>query len=54
MRGYASRIGLDPDYAVALFMRAFDGSRASPVLDRATARVPPAPPRRAGPSRRSG
>jgi transcriptional regulator with XRE-family HTH domain len=40
VRGYASQIGLDPDYAVALFIRAFDGSQsASPVLDRATARA---------------
>ena len=39
IRGYASQIGLDPDYAVALFIRAFDGSQASPVLDRATARA---------------
>ena len=40
MRGYAEQIGLDPDYAVALFARAFDGSHAvSPVLDRASARA---------------
>jgi len=39
IRGYASQIGLDPDYAVALFIRAFDGSQASPVLDRAAARA---------------
>ena len=40
VRGYASQIGLDPDYAVALFIRAFDGPQAgSPVLDRATARA---------------
>ena len=40
IRGYASQIGLDPDYAVALFIRAFDGAQAaSPVLDRATARA---------------
>ena len=31
VRGYASQIGLDPDYAVALFIRAFDGPHASPV-----------------------
>ena len=36
VRGYASQIGLDPDYAVALFIRAFDGPHASPALDRAT------------------
>jgi len=40
VRGYASQVGLDPDYAVALFIRAFDGPQAaSPVLDRATARA---------------
>jgi len=39
VRGYASQIGLDPDYAVALFIRAFDGPHASPALDRATARA---------------
>ena len=39
IRGYASQIGLDPDYAVALFIRAHDGAQASPVLDRATARA---------------
>jgi Helix-turn-helix domain len=40
VRGYANQIGLDPDYAVTLFIRAFDGPQAaSPVLDRATARA---------------
>jgi transcriptional regulator with XRE-family HTH domain len=40
VRGYASQIGLDPDYAVALFIRAFDGGQApSPALARATARA---------------
>jgi transcriptional regulator with XRE-family HTH domain len=40
VRGYASQIGLDPDYAVALFIRAFDGPQASsPALARATARA---------------
>ena len=29
VRGYASQIGLDPDYVVALFIRAFDGAHAS-------------------------
>ena len=40
IRGYASQIGLDPDYAVALFIRAFDGSQShSPALARAAARA---------------
>ena len=29
VRGYANQIGLDPDYAVALFIRAFDGPHAA-------------------------
>jgi transcriptional regulator with XRE-family HTH domain len=52
IRGYASQIGLDPDYAVALFIRAFDGSQASPVLDRATARAAAVSAGRAEPSLR--
>jgi hypothetical protein len=41
VRGYASQIGLDPDYVVALFTRAFHGphTSTSPALDRATARA---------------
>jgi transcriptional regulator with XRE-family HTH domain len=40
VRGYANQIGLDPDYAVALFIRAFDGAQGpSPALARATARA---------------
>jgi hypothetical protein len=43
VRGYAHQIGLDPDYVVALFVRAFPeqhASTASPSLDGATARAP--------------
>jgi transcriptional regulator with XRE-family HTH domain len=42
IRGYARQIGLDPDYVVALFVRAFPEhhtSAASPSLDGATARA---------------
>ena len=42
VRGYASQVGLEPDYVVALFTRAFPdahASTASPSLDRATARA---------------
>jgi transcriptional regulator with XRE-family HTH domain len=42
VRGYASQVGLEPDYVVALFTRAFPdahGSPSSPPLDRATARA---------------
>src|SRR3954469_15348117 len=43
VRGYASQVGLDPDYVVALFTRAFPGPQGSPsstpALDRATARA---------------
>jgi transcriptional regulator with XRE-family HTH domain len=42
VRGYAHHVGLDPDYVVALFLRAFPeqhASTASPSLDRATARA---------------
>src|SRR4030095_2958259 len=36
----ANKIGLHPDSAAALFIRAFDGPQAvSPILDRATARA---------------
>ena len=53
IRGYASQIGLDPDYAVALFIRAFDGPQgSSPVLDRATARAAAVSAGRAEPSLR--
>jgi transcriptional regulator with XRE-family HTH domain len=46
VRGYASQVGLEPDYVVALFTRAFPDAYAStsapsstPSLDRATARA---------------
>ncbi len=42
VRGYASQVGLDPDYVVALFLRAFPeqhASTASPSLEGATARA---------------
>jgi len=43
VRGYANQVGLDPDYVVALFLRAFpDGSsssQGSAPLDRASARA---------------
>jgi transcriptional regulator with XRE-family HTH domain len=42
VRGYASQVGLDPDYVVALFRRAFPeahSSTASPSLTGATARA---------------
>ena len=47
VRGYANQVGLDPDYIVALFVRAFPEASASgspsgqaaPPLDRATARA---------------
>ena len=53
MRGYAEQIGLDPDYAVALFARAFDGPQAAtPVLDRASARAAAASAGRPEPSLR--
>jgi transcriptional regulator with XRE-family HTH domain len=53
VRGYASQIGLDPDYAVVLFSRAFDGPQAaSPVLDRASARAAAVSAGRAEPSLR--
>jgi transcriptional regulator with XRE-family HTH domain len=53
VRGYASQIGLDPDYAVALFIRAFDGPQASsPALSRATARAAAVTAGRAEPSLR--
>jgi len=42
VRGYAHHVGLDPDYVVALFVRAFPekhASTASPSLDGATARA---------------
>jgi transcriptional regulator with XRE-family HTH domain len=42
VRGYAHHVGLDPDYVVALFLRAFPeqhSSTATPSLDRATARA---------------
>jgi transcriptional regulator with XRE-family HTH domain len=40
VRGYAEQVGLDPDYAVALFIRAFDGPQsATPILERASARA---------------
>lgn len=45
VRGYASQVGLDPDYVVALFLRAFpdassgQSGQASAPLDRATARA---------------
>jgi transcriptional regulator with XRE-family HTH domain len=42
VRGYANQVGLDPDYVVALFLRAFPehhSSTASPSLEGATARA---------------
>jgi hypothetical protein len=42
VRGYAHQIGLEPDYVVALFVRAFPeqhSSTSSPSLDGATARA---------------
>jgi hypothetical protein len=42
VRGYASQVGLEPDYVVALFLRAFPeahASTASPSLNGATARA---------------
>jgi cytoskeletal protein RodZ len=54
IRGYASQIGLDPDYAVALFIRAFDGRTPPRRSWIEPARASPAPCRPAGPSRRSG
>ena len=42
VRGYAHHVGLDPDFVVALFLRAFPehhSSSSSPALDGATARA---------------
>jgi len=53
VRGYAEQIGLDPDYAVTLFIRAFDGPQAAtPALDRASARAAAASTSRPEPSLR--